>query len=86
MLHLVRDLIALRRRHSDLTSGAYARLPAPAGAWAWRRGERFAVALNLSDSRLAVAGWAGASRWRPIAPATASRSAASCGSGRTRAS
>ena len=59
VLHLVRDLIALRRRHSELTSGSYAPLPAPSGAWAWRRGERFAVALNLSDSQLAVAGVGG---------------------------
>ena len=47
-LHLVRDLIALRRAHADLRAGAYATLPAPDGAWAWRRGDGFAVALNLS--------------------------------------
>jgi alpha-glucosidase len=56
VLHLVRDLIALRRHHGELSTGAYAPLPAPAGAWAWRRGERFAVALNLSDSEIAVEG------------------------------
>ena len=56
VLHLVRDLIALRRRHPELTSGSYAALPAPAGAWAWRRGERFAVALNLSDAEVALDG------------------------------
>ena len=39
-LHLVRDLIALRRERADLRDGAYRTLPAPAGAWAWRRGER----------------------------------------------
>ena len=53
-LHLVRDLIALRRAHADLRDGAYATLPAPAGAWAWRRGDGFAVALNLSDAPVTV--------------------------------
>ena len=55
VLHFVRDLIALRREHADLTSGSYATLPAPAGAWAWRRGERFTVALNLSDAEVGFA-------------------------------
>jgi alpha-glucosidase len=59
VLHLVRDLIALRRRQPDLRSGSYEALPAPAGAWAWRRGERFAVALNLSDAEATVDGLAG---------------------------
>ena len=63
VLHLVRDLIALRKRHAELTTGSYATLPAPDGAWAWRRGERFAVALNLSaaevESRASTAAW----RW-----------------------
>jgi alpha-glucosidase len=55
-LHLVRDLIALRRGAADLTAGGYATLPAPAGAWAWRRGERHAVALNLSGEDVVVDG------------------------------
>ncbi len=59
VLHLVRDLIALRKGSSELTSGAYETLPAPAGAWAWRRGERFAVALNMSDADVTVEGVAG---------------------------
>jgi len=49
-LHLVRDLIALRRERADLREGAYETLPAPDGGWVWRRGERTAVALNLSDA------------------------------------
>jgi len=53
-LHLVRDLIALRRDHGDLRVGAYASLHAPAGAWAWRRGEGFAVAVNLSGGEVMV--------------------------------
>ncbi|HYM56469.1 MAG TPA: alpha-amylase family glycosyl hydrolase [Solirubrobacteraceae bacterium] len=48
-LHLVRDLIALRRARSELRSGTYRTLPAPDGAWAFRRGDAFAVALNLAD-------------------------------------
>jgi alpha-glucosidase len=53
-LHLVRDLIALRRATPDLTTGAYATLPAPAGAWAWARGDGHAIALNLSDAPVVV--------------------------------
>ena len=37
----------------------YTPLDAPAGAWAYRRGERAAVALNLSDSGVVVPGLAG---------------------------
>ena len=58
-LHLVRDLIALRRATPDLTRGAYASLPAPAGAWAWSRGDGHAVALNLSDAPVVVDGLGG---------------------------
>jgi alpha-glucosidase len=50
LLHLCRDLIALRRRDAGLRTGGYAPLPAPAGAWAYRRGDGHAVALNLSPS------------------------------------
>ncbi len=46
-LRLTRDLIAARRRLPDLRHGAYAELPTPAGAWAWRRGIGVVVALNL---------------------------------------
>jgi alpha-glucosidase len=53
-LHLVRDLIALRRARADLREGAYATLAAPDGAWVYRRGERTAVALNLSESPVTV--------------------------------
>jgi len=54
ILHLTRDLIALRRRHADLRAGAYEALPAPDGVWAWRRGEDFAVVLNLADAAVVV--------------------------------
>ena len=59
VLHLVRDLVALRRGHSELRTGAYARLEASGDAWAWRRGDGFAVALNLGDAPATVAGVTG---------------------------
>ena len=55
-LQLTRDLIALRRAEADLRTGAYETLPAPAGAWVWRRGDRTTVALNLSDAPVAIDG------------------------------
>ena len=58
-LHLTRDLIELRRQRADLRTGAYATLHAPDGAWAYRRGERHAVALNLCDDPNTVTGLAG---------------------------
>jgi alpha-glucosidase len=54
MLALTRDLITLRRSEPDLTGGGYKALPAPDGLWAFSRGERFAVVLNLSDAPEAV--------------------------------
>jgi alpha-glucosidase len=59
VLNLVRDLIALRRDRADLHSGAYATLPAPDGAWAWRRGDGTVVTLNLSDAPVTVEGLSG---------------------------
>ncbi len=53
-LHLVRDLIALRREHPDLRTGAYRTLDAPDGVWAYRRGDRLAVLLNLSDAPVRI--------------------------------
>ncbi len=50
VLALVHDLIAFRRRSPDLRGGSYATLPAPPGAWAWRRGGGTRVAINLSDA------------------------------------
>jgi len=55
-LHFTRDLIALRKRLPDLRRGVYAELPAPEGAWAWRRGENTVVALNLGENPLEVDG------------------------------
>jgi alpha-glucosidase len=53
-LHLTRDLVALRRDRADLRTGAYATLPAPDGAWAYRRGEGTVVGLNLSDAPVRI--------------------------------
>jgi alpha-glucosidase len=59
ILHLVRDLIALRRSREDLRGGAYETLPAPDGAWAWKRGSGTAVAVNLGSGPVTVEGLAG---------------------------
>jgi glycosidase len=59
VLHLVRDLIALRRERVDLRAGGYETLPAPEGAWAWRRGEATAAAVNLSGHDVVVDGIGG---------------------------
>jgi alpha-glucosidase len=54
MLSLCRDLIGLRAAVPDLRSGAYTRLAAQGGLWAWQRGERVLVALNLGDDPSSV--------------------------------
>jgi alpha-glucosidase len=59
VLHLARDLIALRRRTPDLQTGAYATIPAPARTWVWRRGQGVVVAVNLSDDEATVDALAG---------------------------
>jgi alpha-glucosidase len=48
-LILTRALIALRRELADLRAGAYSSVAAPDGVWAWRRGKRTLVVVNLSD-------------------------------------
>jgi alpha-glucosidase len=48
VLHLCRDLIALRRARSDLGLAGYTTVEAPPGIWAWMRG-RVLVALNCSE-------------------------------------
>ena len=56
VLHLCRDLIALRRRTHDLESGDTTPLPAAEQVWAWRRGDGTVVAVNLGDTPAAVDG------------------------------
>ena len=48
-LSFCRSVIAQRRQSDDLLSGAYESLPAPDGVWAFRRGKRTTVLVNLSD-------------------------------------
>jgi alpha-glucosidase len=48
-LHLVRDLIARRRATPDLLTGAYRSAAAPEGVWAWYRGDRTLVVVNLTN-------------------------------------
>ena len=48
LLHLCRDLIAVRLARSDLSRGSYTSVEAPRGVWAWKRGRVF-VAVNCSD-------------------------------------
>ena len=50
ILHLCRDLIALRRVRAELHAGDAAPVEAPDDVWAWRRGERIVVALNHGDA------------------------------------
>jgi len=38
----------------DLRLGGYRRLPSPPGSWAWRRGDRHVVAVNLSDEAVSL--------------------------------
>ena len=85
ILSFTRELIALRHERDDLRTGAYERIAAPDGAWAWRRGDGFAVAVCLADGEATVDGVRGAWRSRRTARATARRSTAPSGSGPTRA-
>jgi alpha-glucosidase len=48
VLSFTRRLIALRRSREELAHGSYEQLEGPAGVWAWTRGDRTVVAVNLS--------------------------------------
>jgi alpha-glucosidase len=54
VLTLARALIALRRREADLHAGSYRARPAPEGIWAWNRGDRHFVAINMTDGPVVV--------------------------------
>jgi alpha-glucosidase len=58
-LNLCRDLIGIRRRLGDLRSGAYQTIPSPPGVWAFRRGSKTTVALNLAGEEAFVPGATG---------------------------
>ncbi len=59
VLHFTRRLIALRRALGDLRTGPYRPLEAPDGVWAFARGDRVTVALNLGDDDAEVGGLVG---------------------------
>src|SRR5262249_16924967 len=48
-LRYCRGLIAQRRANHDLVDGNYESIASPEGVWAFRRGERTRVAINLTD-------------------------------------
>lgn len=54
MLHLCRDLIALRRSRPDLRTGSSSAITSPDGAWVWRRGTDTVVAVNCSEHPVVV--------------------------------
>jgi alpha-glucosidase len=54
VLHLCRDLIALRKDERDIRLGAYRRRSSPDGTWVYGRGKRFVVALNMSDEDVKI--------------------------------
>jgi alpha-glucosidase len=62
VLWFVHDLIALRQASADLHAGASTRVPAPDGAWVFRRGAGMVVALNLSDGETTIPGLTGVVR------------------------
>jgi alpha-glucosidase len=49
ILHLCRDLIALRASEADLRSGAYRPRSSPDDTWVYGRGKKHVIALNMSD-------------------------------------
>ncbi|MGO9872934.1 MAG: alpha-amylase family glycosyl hydrolase [Acidimicrobiia bacterium] len=59
VLTLSRDLIALRKQHRDLRAGSYSTLDAPDEVWAWRRGSRFVVVANMSETAADVSSMTG---------------------------
>jgi alpha-glucosidase len=55
VLQFVRDVVAVRRRSSDLLTGSYQSLDSPDGVWMWRRGAKTVVALNFGDDPTEIA-------------------------------
>ena len=50
ILHLCRDLIALRKRTPDLATGDYRTVSCSDDCWVWERGDSTVVALNLGEN------------------------------------
>jgi alpha-glucosidase len=61
-LSFTRRLVELRRESPELRRGAYSSVEGGPGVWAWRRGERSIVAVNLSDRPQLVRGLTGSIR------------------------
>ncbi|MEX2253991.1 MAG: alpha-amylase family glycosyl hydrolase [Acidimicrobiia bacterium] len=61
-LHLVRDLVALRRELPDLRTGGYETITTDGDLWAWRRGEHTVVAVNFDDAVRSLDGITGSVR------------------------
>jgi alpha-glucosidase len=59
VLSFTRRAIGRRSGNEDLAVGDYASLPSSDGTWAFVRGERTVVALNLSDEPRTIAGLSG---------------------------
>jgi alpha-glucosidase len=59
LLSFCRDLIAFRRSHPEFSTGDTASLDTPEQAWAWTRGERHVVALNISLDEIVLSGVTG---------------------------
>ena len=68
VLALTRALIALRRETDDLRTGSYGSLAAPDGVWAWRRGARHFVVLNMTDEPAVLSNLDGALRFSTVRP------------------
>jgi alpha-glucosidase len=62
VLWFTRALIALRREEADLRTGSYRSDPAPEGVWAWSRGTRHFVVINMTDEPVLVPGVTGTLR------------------------
>ena len=62
ILSLCRDAIAFRRRHHEFSAGDGTSLATPEGVWAWTRGDRHVVALNMSREEVLLDGMAGTIR------------------------
>jgi len=59
VLHLVRDLLALRRRTPELHGGSYTPLAVEGPGWAWRRGDHHTVAVGMGDGTTVLEGVVG---------------------------
>jgi alpha-glucosidase len=56
VLNFTRDLIAFRRAEPDLSRAPYEAVADSGAPWAWRRGDRYLVALNMSDEACGLRG------------------------------